>query len=279
MAAGGQRDGRQLIAATDRRLLVVGRRSARRRRPSPYEKVESAQMGRRGTLEVSTPTRRPDARVRGRRPGRPRPARQPEDLGRAAQRRLRPRRYSCAARGGLITGMPKLRRRSGSRRFSPCRHLERDRRAVVAERELGGLDHLDDVAPQVHVRARLRALADGGHEVLQLDAQRLVRREARREHVTGAVGELELAEALRLDDLDTAVEHAHLLAGSCPRTRSSSRSRPAPSGAASSERATRARGGSACRCRSRRPRTRRRTCRARSCRGRSPRRKDGRPSQ
>jgi hypothetical protein len=55
MAAGGQRDGRQLIAATDRRLLVVGA-SDSASHALAYEKVESAQMGRRGTLEVTTAT-------------------------------------------------------------------------------------------------------------------------------------------------------------------------------------------------------------------------------
>jgi hypothetical protein len=55
MAAGGQRDGRQLIAATDRRLLVVDAADSPPHAVA-YEKVESAQMGRRGTLEVSTAT-------------------------------------------------------------------------------------------------------------------------------------------------------------------------------------------------------------------------------
>ncbi len=54
MAAGGQRDGRQLIAATDRRLLVVATDAPPH--AVSYEKVESVQMGRRGTLEVSTAT-------------------------------------------------------------------------------------------------------------------------------------------------------------------------------------------------------------------------------
>jgi hypothetical protein len=53
MAAGGQRDGRQLIAATDRRLLVVDTTEAPPRAVE-YENVESAEVGRRGTLEVST---------------------------------------------------------------------------------------------------------------------------------------------------------------------------------------------------------------------------------
>ena len=55
MAAGGQRDGRQLIAATDRRLLIVGA-SDRPPQAVAYEKVQSAQTGRRGTLEVTTKT-------------------------------------------------------------------------------------------------------------------------------------------------------------------------------------------------------------------------------
>ena len=55
MAAGGQRDGRQLIAATDRRLLVVHPGDAPAHAVA-YENVESAQMGRRGTLEVTTTT-------------------------------------------------------------------------------------------------------------------------------------------------------------------------------------------------------------------------------
>ena len=53
MAAGGQRDGRQLIAATDRRLLVVDTTDAPPQ-AVPYESVESARVGRRGTIEVST---------------------------------------------------------------------------------------------------------------------------------------------------------------------------------------------------------------------------------
>jgi hypothetical protein len=53
MAAGGQRDGRQLIAATDRRLLVADT-SDTPPHAVPYEDLESAQVGRRGTLEVST---------------------------------------------------------------------------------------------------------------------------------------------------------------------------------------------------------------------------------
>jgi len=55
MAAGGQRDGRQLIAATDRRLLVVHAGDA----PAhavPFENVESAAVGRRGTVEITTTT-------------------------------------------------------------------------------------------------------------------------------------------------------------------------------------------------------------------------------
>ena len=55
MAAGGQRDGRQLIAATDRRLLVLDSSDSPPQAVA-YEQVESAQMGRRGTLEVSTKT-------------------------------------------------------------------------------------------------------------------------------------------------------------------------------------------------------------------------------
>ncbi|MFL6039746.1 MAG: hypothetical protein ACJ74B_14055, partial [Gaiellaceae bacterium] len=55
MAAGGQRDGRQLIAATDRRLVVVNAADSPPQAVA-YEKVESAQMGRRGTLEVATTT-------------------------------------------------------------------------------------------------------------------------------------------------------------------------------------------------------------------------------
>ncbi len=63
----------------------------------------------------------------------------------------------------------------------------------------------------MHVRARLDPLADSGQEVLELDTKRLVRSQPRCEHIARAVGELELAEALRLHDLDAAVEHAHLL--------------------------------------------------------------------
>jgi myosin heavy subunit len=55
MAAGGQRDGRQLIAATDRRLLVLHAGDAPAHAVA-YEQVESVQMGRRGTLEVMTAT-------------------------------------------------------------------------------------------------------------------------------------------------------------------------------------------------------------------------------
>ena len=44
MAAGGQRDGRQLIAATDRRLLVVHAGDAPAHAVA-YEKVESAADG------------------------------------------------------------------------------------------------------------------------------------------------------------------------------------------------------------------------------------------
>jgi hypothetical protein len=53
MAAGGQRDGRRLLAATDRRLVVVDSTDAAPQVVA-YEKVESAQVGRRGALEVTT---------------------------------------------------------------------------------------------------------------------------------------------------------------------------------------------------------------------------------
>jgi hypothetical protein len=53
MAAGGQREGRRLLAATDRRLVVIDTTDAAPQAVS-YDKVESAQIGRRGTLEVST---------------------------------------------------------------------------------------------------------------------------------------------------------------------------------------------------------------------------------
>ena len=110
MAAGGQRDGRQLIAATDRRLLVVDATEAAPQAVG-YEKVESAQMGRRGTLEVSTDDRRAEARVRGRRSRRARAARQPADLGRAPQRALSP--ATPARRAGA--GSPACRSCGGGR--------------------------------------------------------------------------------------------------------------------------------------------------------------------
>jgi hypothetical protein len=53
MAAGGQRDGRRLIAATDRRLLLVDGGDAAPQVVA-YEKVESAQVARRGTVEFAT---------------------------------------------------------------------------------------------------------------------------------------------------------------------------------------------------------------------------------
>ena len=53
MAAGGWRDGRQLIAATDRRLLVFDTTDAPPQ-AVPYETIESARVGRRRSVEVST---------------------------------------------------------------------------------------------------------------------------------------------------------------------------------------------------------------------------------
>jgi hypothetical protein len=53
MAAGGQREGRRLIAATDRRLVVLDTTDAEPRAVG-YDKVEGAEVGRRGTLELTT---------------------------------------------------------------------------------------------------------------------------------------------------------------------------------------------------------------------------------
>jgi hypothetical protein len=53
MAAGGQRDERRLIAATDRRLVVLGADNGAAEVVA-YDSVVSAQVGRRGTLEFAT---------------------------------------------------------------------------------------------------------------------------------------------------------------------------------------------------------------------------------
>jgi hypothetical protein len=53
MAAGGQRDSRRLIAATDRRLMILDSADSELR-ALPYDQVQSAEVGRRGTLELRT---------------------------------------------------------------------------------------------------------------------------------------------------------------------------------------------------------------------------------
>lgn len=53
MVAGGDRESRRLVAATDRRLLVVEGADTQPEAVR-YDEVESVQAARRGTLQVST---------------------------------------------------------------------------------------------------------------------------------------------------------------------------------------------------------------------------------
>ena len=75
--------------------------------------------------------------------------------------------------------------------------LERDRLAVEAQRRLGRLDRRRRSRAELRVRARRRAGADGAREVLQLEAERLRRLDARDDDVAAAVAELVLAEVRR----------------------------------------------------------------------------------
>ena len=98
------------------------------------------------------------------------------------------------------------RARRGAQLIIHLATVERDLSPALGLRQISGLDDPNDAARQRRVEAHRLARSDRLDEVAQLQTERLVRFDLGRDDVAGAIGQVVLAERLRIAIDDAAVE-------------------------------------------------------------------------
>ena len=215
-------------------------RPCRSRPPAPRARSSPGRTPRhrRAASQGRAPTTRASARTRihARQP------RVPATVVRSAEARDSPSTITSVMGSAEGPSVRRVRPVGRSRRSHRSGCGCRTRRASV-----DGLDHPNDLEPELGRRARLGAGPDRRRRSRPSRAESgSAASTARRDDVAGAVGELVLAERLRVAERHAGVEDPHRLGARVVVDDHLARSRRSSSAAACSARATRARRGRSC---------------------------------